>query len=82
MTQVFDMIDRPIRVGDFVAFYSNVYKVLDVTPRRDKVDGHSYVKIILADPSKTTKPVKKYSREMCLIPAEEVTFWLLKRNKQ
>lgn len=80
MNEVTDIIDRPIRVGDFVAFYANVYQVLETG--KPSTTGHGYVKIILAEPSKTTKPVKKYSREMCVIPAEEVTFWLLKRKNQ
>jgi hypothetical protein len=79
MNEVTDIIDRPIRIGDFVAFYANVYKVLDTG--KPSVTGHGYCKIILADPSPTTRPVRKYSREMCVIPAEEVTFWLLKRKQ-
>jgi hypothetical protein len=78
VSEVHDIIDRPIRVGDFVAFYANVYKVLSTN--KPNSTGHGYVKIILAEPSKTTKPVNKYSREMCVIPAQEVTFWLLKKG--
>lgn len=80
MSEVTDIIDRPIRVGDFVAFYSNIYKVLGLGKVRG--NGAASVKIILAEPSKTTKPVTKFSKEMCVIPAQEVTFWLLKRKDQ
>ena len=79
MSEVTDIIDRPIRIGDFVAFYSNVYKVLALG--RATNSGGGYVKIILADPSPTTRPVSKHSKDMCVIPAEEVTFWLLKRKQ-
>jgi hypothetical protein len=72
-----DIIGRPIREGDYVAYYTNVYKVLSVEGKTT-TRGYGYIKIILANPSKTTKPVKKYSQEMCLIPAEEYTFWKLK----
>lgn len=79
MSEVTDIIDRPIRVGDFVAFYSNVYKVLGLG--RAHANGAASVKILLAEPSSTTRPVTKYSKDMCVIPAEEVTFWLLKRKQ-
>ena len=80
MNEVTDIIDRPIRIGDFVAFYTNIYRVLELGKVRGS--GAATVKIILADPSPTTRPVQKFSKEMCVIPAEEVTFWLLKRRSQ
>ena len=73
-----DIIDRPINEGDFVVFYSNVYKVIGLG--KPNQHGHGQVRIKLADPSKTTKSVVKYSRDMCVIPAEEVTIWLLKKG--
>ena len=79
MNEVTDIIDRPIRVGDFVAFYANVYRVEGLGQARG--NGAATVKIMLADPSPTTRPVKKFSKEMCVIPAQEVTFWLLKRKQ-
>ena len=78
MTEPTDIIDRPIRIGDYVAYYSNVYKVLGFGQTR--YNGKGYVKIILADPSPSTRPVNKHSSDMCVIPAEEVTLWLLKRG--
>jgi hypothetical protein len=74
MRTAIDIIDRPIKEGDFVAFYANVYRVLDIGLTRTQI------RMILADPSPSTRPVWKYSRETCVIPAEEVTFWLLKRR--
>jgi len=78
MSPVTDIIDRPINVGDFVAFYANIYKVLELGKVRG--NGAATIKIVLADPSPTTRPVKKFSKEMCVIPAQEVTFWLLKKS--
>lgn len=78
MTELLDIIDRPIREGDFVAFYSNVYKVISFG--KPNSSGHGQVRIKLADPSKTTKSVVKYSGDMCVIPAEDVTMWLLKKG--
>ena len=79
MSEVTDIIDRPIHVGDFVAFYANIYKVLALGKARG--NGSATVKILLAEPSPTTRPVNKFSKEMCVIPAQEVTFWLLKRKQ-
>ena len=73
-----DIIDRPIKIGDFVTYYSNVYKVLDVA--KPNQFGHGIARIKLVDPSKTTKSVLKYSREMCVIPEHDVTLWLLKKG--
>ena len=78
MTEILDIIDRPIRVDDFVVFYSNVYKVLGLG--KPNALGHGQVRIKLADPSASTKSVVKYSRDMCVIPAEDVTIWLLKKG--
>lgn len=73
-----DIIGRPIKEGDFVAFYSNVYKVLGVG--KPGSWGRGPVRIKLADPSKTTKSVVKHSTDMCVIPEEDVTIWLLKKG--
>jgi hypothetical protein len=78
MSEMLDIVDRPIKVNDFVVFYSNVYKVIGLgTPNQH---GSGQVRIKLADPSKTTKSVVKYSRDMCLIPEHDVTMWLLKKG--
>lgn len=80
MTQPLDIIGRPIKTGDFVAFYSNVYKVIGTG--KPGTSGSGPVRIILAEPSKTTKSAIKYSKDMCVIPAEDVTIWLLKKGYQ
>ena len=73
---VLDMLDREIQVGNFVVYYNNIYQVQAVPVK----NGYGQVRIMLIDPSRTTKPVKKYSREMCLIGEHEVTMWMLKRG--
>jgi hypothetical protein len=73
-----DIVGRPIQINDFVAFYSNVYKVIGVG--KPGTSGSGPVRIKLAEPSKTTKSVVKYSRDMCVIPAADVTLWLLKKG--
>jgi len=78
MNEVLDIVDRPIHLDDFVVFYSNVYKVIGVG--KPGPGGSGPVRIKLAEPSKTTKSVVKFSDEMCVIPAEDVTVWLLRKG--
>lgn len=68
-----DLLDRPINIGDYVIFYNNIYQVVNLA-------GNNYARIMLFDPSKTTKPVKKYSKEMYIIDKEEILIWKLKRG--
>jgi hypothetical protein len=74
-----DMIGRDIAVGDFVAYYSNLYEVKALGKARS--EGTGYVKILIYPASKTSKPVQKYSKEMVRIPPEDVTMYLLKDGK-
>jgi len=74
-----DMIGREIAVGDFVAYYSNLYEVKALSKGRS--EGTGYVKILIYPASKTSKPVQKYSKEMVRIPPEDVTMYLLKDGK-
>jgi hypothetical protein len=73
-----DIIDREIKVDDYVVFYNNIYKVLGLGKSRE--GGHGMVKIMLAKPSKTTRPVLKYSKELCILHKEDILIWLLKGN--
>jgi hypothetical protein len=68
-----DMLGRDLVVGDFVVYYSNLYQVTAFS-------GHGYAKIMIHPPSKTSKPVQKYSREMVQVPAADVTMHLLKNG--
>jgi hypothetical protein len=76
-----DMIGRDIAVGDFVAYYSNLYEVKALGKVRSEGTDHGYAKILIYPASKTSKPVHKYSKEMVRIPAEDVTMYLLKDGK-
>lgn len=76
-----DMIGREIAVGDFVAYYSNLYEVKAIGKNRAGISDHGYVKIMIYPASKTSKPVSKYSREMVRIPPEDVTMYLLQKGQ-
>jgi hypothetical protein len=73
-----DMLGRNLAVGDFVVFYTNLYQVIDLG--RSTPSDHGYVKIMIHPSSKTSKPVRKYSREMVQVPASDVTLHLLKNG--
>lgn len=72
-----DLIDRELKVDDYVVFYNNIYQVKGLG--KGNTTNKGYVKIMLIDPSKTTKPVNKYSGYMCKIDAGDVMFWMLKK---
>ena len=75
---VTDMLDREIKIGDFVVFYANIYKVLALS--RGRGNGYGDVKIELISKSATTKPVKKPSKDMCIVDTGAVLFWILKKD--
>ena len=76
---VTDIIDREIVVGDYVVFTNNIYIVKKV-PDKCRPDGAGSLRIMLAKPSATTRPVTKYSKDMCLINKDDVLLWLLKKT--
>jgi hypothetical protein len=71
-----DIIDREIKIDDYVVFHNNIYKVLSLG--REHAGGAGSVRIMLAKPSKTTRPVMKYSKDLCIIHKEDILIWLLK----
>ena len=73
-----DIIGREIQDGDYIVYYSNIYQVIERIPC--VYTGGTELKILLVDKSKTTKPFKKYSRDMCLLNKDDVLVWKLKRG--
>jgi hypothetical protein len=71
-----DLIDREIKVDDYVVFHNNIYKVLGLG--KDHGNGRGYVRMMLAQPSKTTRPVNKHSKDLCILHKEDILIWLLK----
>jgi hypothetical protein len=75
-----DILDRELKVGDFVAFYSNIYRITKVPTK--SVQDYGYVSIKTVNGTEKSRPVTKYSRYMCLIPQEDVIAWTIKTGKQ
>jgi hypothetical protein len=73
-----DIIDREIKIDDYVVFHNNIYKVLGLG--KERPGGVGSVRIMLAKPSKTTRPVVKYSKDLCILHKEDILIWLLKGN--
>ena len=76
-----DLIDRELNIGDFVVFHNNIYSVKGLGKAHPST-GNGMVKIMLINPSKTTRPVTKYSAELCKLDGKDVTFWMLKKGYQ
>ena len=76
-----DMLGRDLAVGNFVVFYTNLYQVVSLDAKViSGRGGHGYAKIMIHPPSPSSKPVRKYSREMVQVPAADVTLHLLKNG--
>jgi len=73
-----DMIDREIRVDDWVVFYSNLYRVRALG--KANANGAGTVQIILWSGGITARPVKKHSKEMAIVDRNDVLIWLLKKG--
>lgn len=75
---VLDIMDREIQPRDFVVFYNSIYQVKSIPVYLDRRYG--MVTIMYINPSKTTRSVKKYSKEMCLLNRDDVLIWMLKKG--
>lgn len=71
MIRVTDMLDQPISVGNYVVFTNMIYEVLGLG-KAHNATGSGYVRIMLTNPSRTTRPQNKYSKDMCVLPTDVV----------
>jgi len=74
-----DMIDREIKVDDWVVFYSNLYRVKALG--KANATGAGTVQIMIWNGGETARPVKKHSKEMAIINKDDVLIWLLKKDR-
>jgi len=75
-----DMIDREIRVDDFVVFYSNIYRVKGFGREYPVNSGRGVVKMLIWNGGKTAKPVTKHCKDVAVLDQQQVLLWLLKQN--
>jgi len=62
---VIDMLDQPLKEGDHVVSFNNIYVIKKCG--NPGSTGHGSIRIILMDPSKTTRSKVVSSREVCKI---------------
>ena len=74
-----DLIDRELNIDDFVVFHNNIYRVKSFGITHP-TSGKGTVKIMLINPSATTRPVTKYSNDLCKLDSGEVLFYMLKKD--
>jgi hypothetical protein len=73
-----DMIGREIKVGDFVVFYSNIYRVKGLGIEQPANSGHGIVWVMIWNAGRCThQPVMKYSSDVVLLPMGDVLNWML-----
>ena len=65
-----DMLGREIKTDDYVVSFNLLYRVVLPVGRQSR--------IMLFHHSRTTKPILRASNQLCLVPKEDVTMWLLK----
>lgn len=75
-----DAIGQELKVGSYVFFSNNIYVVKSLGRPISNADGCGSIRIMLENPSKTTKPVVKYSKDMVLIEDDKIIKWKLTRN--
>lgn len=75
MNQPTDIIGQPVNVGDYVVCYNHIYEVLiaNPTPR-----PRGPLRLMLAKPSKTTRPITKHSGDVVVLDNETVKQWIFK----
>jgi hypothetical protein len=73
------MIDREIKVDDWVVFYSNLYRVKALG--KASATGAGTVQLMIWDGGETARPVKKNSKDMAIINKDDVLIWLLKKDR-
>ena len=73
-----DIIDREIKVDDFVVFYSNIYQVKSLGKEHPANSGIGTVRLMIWNGGKTAKPVTKYSKDIAVLDKNHVLMWMLK----
>lgn len=77
---VTDMIGQEIMEGDFVVFYSNIYRVKTVGDTKNN-SGNGMVRMKIIGHTKPKYVTRsKSSKEMCKLDQNQVLIWLLKHN--
>ena len=74
------MIDREIKVDDFVVFYSNIYRVKALGKDNNRPNGAGQVRLMIWNGGDSARPVTKYSKDTAVLDRNDVLTWLLKKG--
>ena len=75
-----DIIDREIKVDDWVVFYSNIYRVTSLGREYPIDSGRGAVKIKIWNGGKTSRPVQKHCKDIAVLDQNQVLMWVLKNS--
>ena len=75
-----DMIDREIKVEDFVVFYSNIYRVKALGKDNNRPNGSGQVRLMIWNGGESARPVVKHSKDVAVLDQNQVLMWLLKQG--
>lgn len=67
-----DMLNRELAVDDFVVFTNRIYQIKELKL--------TVAKIMLLHKSPSTKIVQKYTKEMCLLNADDMLIYMLTKK--
>ena len=76
-----DIINREIKVDDFVVFYSNIYQVKSLGKEHPANSGRGTVRIMIWNGGVTAKPVTKFSKDIAVLDKNHVLLWMLSHGK-
>ena len=75
-----DIINREIKVDDFVVFYSNIYQVKALGKDMNRPNGSGQVKIMIWNGGHTAKPVTKNSKDIAVLDKNHVLLWKISQG--
>lgn len=73
-----DIINREIKVDDFVVFYSNIYQVKALGKARE--GGRGNVKMLIWNGGHTSRPVTKFSKDIAVLDKNHVLLWKISQG--
>ena len=70
-----DIINREIKVDDFVVFYSNIYQVKGLGKDLNRPNGSGQVKMMIWNGGTYARPVTKNSKDIAVLDKNHVMLW-------
>jgi len=81
LSLITDIINREIKVDDFVVFYSNIYQVKSLGKEYPANSGRGVVKLMIWNGGVTARPVNKHSSDIAVLDKNHVLLWMLSKGK-